>query len=256
MESQYECSHYLRKCDIQAPCCKIWSHCRHCHNEKYKGPKGPGCLVETMDRRALNKIRCLDCQTEQEPSPSCTNCKISFARYYCDICKFWDDKPDKEIFHCEKCGICRTGTTSIVTHCDTCGACYMNEVFAKHKCKEGIYDSDCPVCLENLFNSIKPAAPLERCGHPIHYDCLRSLYKKSDRPRCPICRKMLFEETEEYLKAVQEQIDNTKDNLPVELKDKKVNIMCCECLAKTSGPFHFFGLKCSNCGSFNTDIIE
>ena len=51
-------------------------------------------------------------------------------------------------------------------------------------------------------------------------------------------------------------IESTKDNLPAELKDKKVDILCNECLTKTKdAPFHFFGIKCQNCGTYNTKMI-
>jgi len=44
----------------------------------------------------------------------------------------------------------------------------------------------------------------------------------------------------------------TEFELPEELKEKKVSIICMECHQKSIDiPFHFY-LKCSNCGSYNT----
>lgn len=48
----------------------------------------------------------------------------------------------------------------------------------------------------------------------------------------------------------------TKGNLPKELIDKKVDVLCNECLHKSyQVPFHFFGIKCEGCGTYNTKLI-
>jgi hypothetical protein len=40
------------------------------------------------------------------------------------------------------------------------------------------------------------------------------------------------------------------------LKNLKVNVLCNECLHKTmDAPFHFYGIKCEKCGTFNTKKI-
>ena len=55
------CMHYERGCLILAPCCNIWYACRLCHNELYQGPKGNVCTVETLDRYAISRVKCLKC---------------------------------------------------------------------------------------------------------------------------------------------------------------------------------------------------
>ncbi|KAF1328793.1 hypothetical protein FI667_g6559, partial [Globisporangium splendens] len=44
-------------------------------------------------------------------SNECINgkCKTVFGRYFCVTCKFFDDDPTKDIYHCDKCRICRIG---------------------------------------------------------------------------------------------------------------------------------------------------
>lgn len=44
-------------------------------------------------------------------SKQCINekCKTVFGRYFCETCKFFDDDPTKDIYHCDKCKICRIG---------------------------------------------------------------------------------------------------------------------------------------------------
>jgi len=43
------------------------------------------------------------------------------GKYFCDICKFFDDDTSKKQYHCDECGICRTGariTFSTARHVD------------------------------------------------------------------------------------------------------------------------------------------
>jgi tRNA G26 N,N-dimethylase Trm1 len=62
--------------------------------------------------------------------------------------------------------------------------------------------------------------------------------------------------SKEHNDQIQTMIDQTKDNLPEELKNLKVNVLCNECLHKTmNAPFHFYGSRCEKCGTFNTKKI-
>lgn len=55
---------------------------------------------------------------------------------------------------------------------------------------------------------------------------------------------------------MEQMIEHTKGNMPKELLDKKVDILCNECLHKSlQQPFHFMGIKCQACGTFNTKMI-
>ena len=40
--------------------------------------------------------------------------------------------------------------------------------------------------------------------------------------------------------------------MPEEYRDMKVNILCNECLARSEVNFHFYGMKCGECGGYNT----
>ena len=247
------CSHYPRKCKILAPCCKIWYPCRLCHNDQYKGPKAGGCQIEVMDRRAVSKIKCLICEEEQEASNKCQKCGVEFACYYCPICKLWDDTPDKQIYHCEKCGICRIGDINTNFHCDNCSADFPSTGKDSHKCTKQNMVTNCPICFEDLFSSREPAIPLNKCGHFIHAHCLKSYIKKSKSNRCPLCFKSIYDEDPEYIEELDQIIESTRENLPPELKEKKVNALCNDCLQRSEGIlFHFLGLKCAGCGSYNT----
>ena len=43
--------------------------------------------------------------------------------------------------------------------------------------------------------------------------------------------------------------------MPEEYKDKKIVILCNDCHAKSSVPFHVWGGKCKSCTSYNTTRI-
>jgi len=252
----YGCEHYQRKCQILSPCCQIWYSCRLCHNDQYKGPKAPGCKVETMDRKAISKVKCLLCQTEQPQSNQCENCKIEFAKYYCPVCKLWNDNPTKGIYHCEKCGICRVGSPDDYFHCDTCNGDFPLIGKDSHQCTNSGLSNNCPICFHNMFDSRKPSQRLELCGHFIHSKCLKGYLTSTGVNRCPICSKNIFEENEEFNKVIDEYIEETKQHLPKELIDRKINILCNNCLKKSNEiPFHFAGAKCTHCGSYNTKEI-
>ena len=169
MEEAKGCKHYARRCRILSPCCQQWYPCRLCHNEAVSD-ETTDCKVETMDRKAISRVRCLECQLEQEQGAECVGCKVTFARYYCPICKLWDDSEKKKIFHCEKCGMCRLGPRELFYHCDGCNVCLSKADENRHKCMN-IDDEKCPVCFEQLKASTK-GWQLLRCSHRIHLSCL------------------------------------------------------------------------------------
>ena len=103
------CNHYQRTCEILAPCCNIFYFCHICHDDKYNGVKGPGFLVERLDRKQIKIVKCTKCSKEQESSPQCKFCNSVFAKYYCKECNLFENSPNKDIYHCYECGICRIG---------------------------------------------------------------------------------------------------------------------------------------------------
>jgi hypothetical protein len=52
---------------------------------------------------------CMLCGCAQRASEACVKCAEPAAKYYCNVCKLWDDHPDKPVYHCADCGICRKG---------------------------------------------------------------------------------------------------------------------------------------------------
>ena len=172
----------------------------------------------------------------------CINCNIKFGEYFCNICSFYDNKIEKDYYHCDKCNICRVGKKNTF-HCDNCKICVINE---NHKCHniKNIH-SNCPICLEDLFSSINPVIFLN-CGHSLHRDCF-NLYAKTNY-KCPICKKSICDVNH----IIEEEVNNT---LMSEELQRNVNIICNDCEKKSEGKFHIVAIKCKHCNSYNTNLI-
>ncbi|KAL9104674.1 MAG: hypothetical protein Q9163_000417 [Psora crenata] len=92
------CAHYKRNIKLQCSSCNRWYTCRFCHD-----------AVEdhVLNRRETKNMLCMLCGCAQSASGECALCSERGAWYYCDLCKLWDDDPQKSIYHCDDCGICR-----------------------------------------------------------------------------------------------------------------------------------------------------
>lgn len=94
------------------------------------------------------------CSTLQPAAKTCRECNEVMAKYYCDKCKLWDNHPDKSIYHCDDCGICRQGKGlgEDYFHCKKCNIC-LSTTMKNHKCIERNLECDCPICGEYMFTS-------------------------------------------------------------------------------------------------------
>ena len=109
----------------------------------------------------------------------CANeeCKVQFAVYFCKVCNLFDDEgPQKQVFHCDGCGICRVGGRENNFHCEVCECCLPTHLKNDHKCTSGKLKQDCAVCLDNMQNSVKSSILL-RCGHAMHSECFQGYVK-------------------------------------------------------------------------------
>jgi len=245
------CPHYNRGCHLLYPCCNEYFACRFCHNDTKTDYRLDVKLMHEADRRDVVTVKCRYCLLEQDIANICINdqCKRIFGNYYCSICKLLD-LDDKGQFHCDKCNICRQGGRENTVHCDNCGICVPIIQFEQnlHKCVHRI-DGDCPICCGPLFESTT-ACTTTRCGHWLHSACLMEYSKFNNR--CPVCSKS-FGETDAQTAYIDHQIEITP--MPDEYKDIMVNILCNDCLKKSSVKLHFYGLKCGDCNSYNTSRI-
>jgi RING finger/CHY zinc finger protein 1 len=232
-----ECNHYKRNCNLLTICCEKEYSCRLCHDE-YEDHQ--------INRFETKTIICRQCRTQQNISNKCVNkdCEITFANYFCEICRLWTDN-NIDIFHCNGCGICNKGKHEDYVHCDTCKSCFRTS----HDCVNGktFESSCCGVCHQPIYQSTKEHI-VPKCNHPIHTECLSSWLQNDNK--CPFCKKSLVQIN---WNRFDEIIENQP--MPEEYK-KQVNIKCNDCEQQSDNVnFHFLGSKCGYCGGYNTIII-
>ena len=251
-DKKENCGHYTSGCKIIAKCCNKKFACRICHDFEISDHE--------INRYEIEEIICNTCKVRQPVSNSCVNNECgeygeTFASYYCDICHLFSDKPVSEIYHCEKCNICRMcgigNTRNDFMHCDKCGGCVRSRDGEVHKCVSDALRNDCCICLENIFLSRDVVVVLP-CGHAIHQSCFNSSIQLS-KYTCPLCRKMMIKG--EALDMMNRQYDRLIEMYPYG-ENISAKISCNDCEYKGDVAFHPIGLKCGGCGGYNTIKIK
>ena len=97
-----------------------------------------------------------------------------------------------------------------------------------------------------MFSSPRPVVFM-LCGHSIHQTCYYE-HKKSSY-KCPICNKSTIN-METHFRNLDRAIDNQP--MPLEFRDTKAMVSCNDCYAKSAVKYHWLGLKCAICDSYNT----
>jgi len=199
-------------------------------------------------------MMCMYCTTVQPVNDVCINpnCGKRVARYYCPECKLWDNDPNKNIYHCYDCGICRIGKGLGIDyfHCKTCNVCMSISLKGHHKCIERNLESNCPICGEYMFTSTTTVIFMP-CGHCIHHKCYKEYIRTSYQ--CPTCFKSLANMSE-YFKRIDQLLAQQK--MPEEYNNWKSYILCNDCEKKSYAKFHFIYHKCAYCSSYNTKLIK
>ena len=240
------CKHYRRRCKLVAPCCDEAFWCRHCHNERTAAGEWDPRRRHELERSAVREVVCGLCDERQPAAASCRRCGVGFGDYVCLRCCFFDDV-DRGQWHCDACGICRVGGAHRFFHCETCSCCYSTSLRGNHVCVENSMRSACPVCLEYLFDSVRPTAVLP-CGHTIHSECLREC-ERQRQLSCPVCLRSYAD-----LGALWRRLDAevAATRMPEEYRRWRVSISCNDCSGEGVVAFHVLGLKCPSCSSYNT----
>lgn len=242
MNSKIKCNHYERNCSIISPCCKKEYGCRLCHDENED---------HEMNRYQIANMKCLKCFAVQTPSQFCKYCFTEMASYYCDICKFWNNDKEKDIYHCDYCNICRIGLGlgKDKFHCDKCNLCLSIDVKDTHKCVENTSHSNCPICCEYMFTSREPLISM-KCGHCIHQSCFDRLIQNDYR--CPLCKQSVCDMSN--LWEIMSNIIN-ESSIPIEYENATLDILCNDCSKYSNVKFNFM-TKCEYCESWNTTTIN
>ncbi|KAH8678076.1 hypothetical protein BX600DRAFT_394093 [Xylariales sp. PMI_506] len=245
-ETEYRplgCEHYKRNVKSQCSTCGHWYICRFCHDKAESHP---------MVSKDTKHMLCMFCGLAQKVGESCAGCGESAAMYYCSTCKLWNNDPSKSIYHCNDCGICRVGRGlgKDFFHCKTCNACLAISLENSHRCIERLLDCDCPICGEYMFNTPKGICHM-KCGHALHRDCWDEHIKHAYK--CPICNKSVVNMETQFRRldlAIEVQ------PMPEKFQDTRAVVLCNDCSAKTTVKYHWLGLKCAVCQSYNTSQLQ
>lgn len=237
------CIHYKRNVKMQCNTCQRWYTCRLCHDE---------IEDHTLPRRETKHMLCMLCKSPQPVSQFCKSCDVAAACYYCSVCKLWNNDPNKSIYHCDDCGICRLGEGlgKDFFHCKTCAACMSIQAESTHKCIERSTKCDCPICGDYMFTSNKPVAFM-RCGHSIHESCFTEWCNTSYK--CPICSRSIAN-MESQFRRLDRHIE--EQPMPDEYRDNRAYIFCNDCNSRSITKYHWLGVKCAICESYNTTQLE
>ena len=239
------CSHYQRNCKLECPICFRWYPCRFCHDSEVKSHR--------LVRSEVKHVLCMKCNVPQVPDTNyCTNCKQELAEYFCLKCKLYDNDTTKDIYHCDKCGICRLGLglDKDFFHCDICNICLSIDLKEKHKCVSNTAHCNCPICNEYLFVSMSKVVFMS-CGHLIHQACYDEMIKHSFR--CPLCKKTIANMDAQF-RILDQEISQLP--MPTPYNMWKIIVSCNDCKGKSIVPYHILGLKCRYCNSFNTNNLK
>ncbi|KFK22082.1 hypothetical protein AALP_AAs52369U000200 [Arabis alpina] len=237
----FGCKHYKRSCKLLAPCCNQLFTCIRCHDEE---------ADHSVDRKQITKMMCMKCLIIQPVGATCSNtsCNWSMGKYYCKICKLFDD--EREIYHCPYCNLCRLGKGLGIEyfHCMKCNAC-MSRLLIEHVCREKCLEDNCPICHEYTFtsNSLVKALP---CGHVMHSTCFQEY--TCSRYTCPICSKSLGD-MQVYFRMLDALLAEQK--MPDGYSNQTQVILCNDCGRKGNAAYHWLYHKCSSCASYNTRLV-
>ncbi|XP_050221797.1 zinc finger protein BRUTUS-like [Mercurialis annua] len=239
----FGCEHYKRNCKLRAACCGKLFACRFCHDK---------VSDHTMERKATTEMMCMRCLNIQPVGPACTtpSCGgFSMAKYYCSICKFFDD--ERNVYHCPFCNLCRVGNGlgNDFFHCMKCNCCLAMKLL-DHKCREKGMEMNCPICCDCLFTSSLSVKALP-CGHFMHSNCFQAY--TCSHYICPICSKSMGDMSV-YFGMLDALL--ASEQLPEEYRDRCQDILCNDCDKKGTTPFHWLYHKCGGCGSYNTRVIK
>ncbi|XP_022725493.1 zinc finger protein BRUTUS-like isoform X3 [Durio zibethinus] len=239
----FGCEHYKRNCKLRAACCGKLFTCRFCHDK---------VSDHSMDRKATLEMMCMVCLKSQPVGPICItpSCnELSMAKYYCNICKFFDD--ERNVYHCPFCNLCRVGRGLGIDyfHCMTCNCC-LGIKLVNHKCLEKGLETNCPICCDFLFTSSATVRALP-CGHYMHSACFQAY--TCSHYTCPICSKSLGDMAV-YFGMLDALL--AAEELPEEYRDRFQDILCNDCDQKGTARFHWLYHKCGYCGSYNTRVIK
>lgn len=90
-----------------------------------------------------------------------------------------------------------------------------------------------------------------KCGHTLHNDCWVEHIKHAYK--CPICNKSIVN-METQFRRLDMAIETQP--MPEKFQDTRAVVSCNDCSARTTVKYHWLGLKCAVCQSYNTSQLQ
>ncbi|KAH8197636.1 hypothetical protein TruAng_008220 [Truncatella angustata] len=173
-----------------------------------------------------SEYRALGCEHyKRNVKSECSSC----GHWY--TCRFCHDNTEdhpmtaKDTRHmlCMYCGAAQK-----VGEACKCNACLNINFENAHRCIERLLDCDCPIC-----------------------DCWDEHIKHAYK--CPICNKSIVN-METQFRRLDMAIETQP--MPEKFQDTRAVVSCNDCCAKTTVKYHWLGLKCAVCQSYNTSQLQ
>ncbi|XP_047446813.1 RING finger and CHY zinc finger domain-containing protein 1 isoform X2 [Mugil cephalus] len=143
--------------------------------------------------------------------------------------------------------LARIGPRENYFHCEKCNLCLARDLRGNHKCVENVSRQNCPVCMEDIHTS-RIGAHVLPCGHLLHKTCFGDMVR-TGAYRCPLCMHSAWD-MKDHWEQMDEEI--VLSPMPAEYQGATVKVICNDCQAHCTVPFHVLGMKCNGCGSYNT----
>jgi len=118
-----------------------------------------------------------------------------------------------------------------------------------HKCIEKSSRNNCPVCFEPIHTS-RTATHIPPCGHLIHVPCYGDMLK-SGLYSCPTCGRAMQDMSDAWTHVDREVAETP---MPAEYANLYREVLCKDCSKASKTLFHIVGMKCGDCGSYNTSV--
>lgn len=256
------CDHFDSRVKLYSRTTKLWYSCKNCY-----------ILATDQSLETLSHFMCGKCKAVAPvgEKDSCFECENKYAEYCCLKCRIFENNEENVIYHCDFCKECKLGEGLGVdyNHCFDCNCCMPLEMFhneqVSHKCIKNNLSSDCPICGVKLnehhskqtraFEASKDNWKVQfliPCNHAIHETCLQ-LYLDNGQYKCPICQISIVD-MEINFKLLDEEIHTCL--LPMPYNTWRCVYKCNDCDTRGITNYHFLGIKCRSCYSFNTILLQ
>ena len=87
----------------------------------------------------------------------------------------------------------------------------------------------------------------------MHLSCFNLYCTRGQQFTCPLCKKSM-EDMTEYFDLLSQAI--RAQPMPPGYENARAKVYCQDCQQYSECAFHFVGLKCAKCNSYNTRELE